>query len=172
MSSDTNLSGRWVGDYLQHDRPHPITAELVQVGERLTGFMRDSTTDSESSVFDFAAEAGLPPGADEQIVAHLREAFPDAPADPIHVVMHLPPESTLEGWVKGSTVYFLKTYQGDHFGGFKVGDQIVGQRIEDHAVHYRGKLSPDGLEIDGRWWIDPVAVPGARRSEGYFTLRR
>lgn len=26
----TNLTGIWVGSYFQHDRPHPIRAELVQ----------------------------------------------------------------------------------------------------------------------------------------------
>ena len=172
MPRDRDLTGRWDGSYFQHDRHHPIAAELVQVGERLTGSMRDGETDRSSSVFQVAFEAGLPPGADEQIVARLREAFPDEPAAPIRYLSHLPPASALEGWVRGTALYFLKTYQGTHTGGFAVGDRLVGHRIEGHAVHYSGKLSPDGLEIEGRWWIDPLCESGGRRTEGSFALRR
>jgi hypothetical protein len=172
MLSDTNLTGRWVGEYFQHDRSNPITADLVHQGEQLTGSMRDDTTASAYSVFEFASQAGLPPGADEQIVERLRKMFPDAPETPIKYVSQLPPESTLEGWVRDSTVYFLKSYQGDHIGGFEIGDRLVGHRIVGHAVHYRGKLSPDGREIEGRWWIDPGPESGVRRTEGSFLLRR
>jgi hypothetical protein len=171
MSRDMNLTGRWVGEYLQHDRPHPIAAELVQAGEHLTGSMWDGITDGAYSIFEVASQAGLPPGADEQIVARLRTMFPDAPAAPIRYVTHLPPESALEGRVEGSTVYFLKTYQGIHFGGYKIGDVLVGFQSAVHAVSYRGQLSPDGGEIEGRWWIDPAPGP-SHRTEGHFTLRR
>jgi hypothetical protein len=78
MSTSLNLTGRWLGHYQQHDRAHLITAEFLQAGERLTGSMRDRETQSEYSVFQLAAEQGLPPGADEQIVAALREMVPDA----------------------------------------------------------------------------------------------
>src|SRR3954469_13969641 len=99
-----------------------------------------------------AFEAGLPPGADEQIVARLRAAFPDAPASPIRYLTHLPPGSALEGRVNGTTVSFLKPYQGTHYEGFAVGDRLVGHRTDDHSVHYEGRLSGDGSEIEGRWW--------------------
>jgi hypothetical protein len=167
-----SLTGVWVGSYFQHGRPHPIEAELEQQGERLSGAMRDGETDQTSSVFDIAFEAGLPPGADEQIVAQLREMFPDAPADPIDYVAHLPPESVLEGQVRGQEVTFLKTYRGIHYGGYRVGEVVVGHHVEDHQVHYRGKLGPRGDEIEGKWWIDPRPEPGSRRAEGSFILRR
>jgi hypothetical protein len=64
------------------------------------------------------------------------------------------------------------TYRGIHFGGFQVGDVVVGHRSEDHAVHYRGKLSPRGNEMEGKWWIDPTPESGGRRTEGSFILRR
>jgi hypothetical protein len=167
-----DLTGWWDGSYYQHDRAHPISAELVQTGEHLTGSMRDEETDASSSVFDVAFEAGLPPGADEQIVARLREAFPDAPATPIRYLTHLPSESALEGSIRGSSLSFLKTYQGTHYGGFAIGDRLVGHLTENHAVHYRGELSADGSEIEGRWWIDPPPESRERRTEGSFTLRR
>src|SRR4051794_38523343 len=172
MPDARNVTGRWRGSYLQHDRPHPITAELVQEGERLTGSMRDDDTDRASGLFEYSSEVGLAPGADEQIDAKLRELFPDVRSGPIRFVTHLPPESSLEGRVRGANVTFLKVYRGAHFGGFEVGDHLVGHRIEGHAVHYGGVLSPDGREIEGRWWIDAVPGLSGSRTEGSFTLRR
>jgi hypothetical protein len=172
MPNDTNLTGRWSGHYYQHDRACPIAADLVQTGEDLGGSMHDTETDRTSTVFEIAFEAGLPPGADEQIVARLREVYHAAATDPISYVTHLPPDSVLEGWTRGGTVYFLKTYRGSHTGGFQIGDHVVGQEIESHAVHYRGTLRRDGTEIEGKWWIDPSPGDIGRRNEGSFVLRR
>jgi hypothetical protein len=123
-----------------------------------------------------AQQAGLPPGADEQIEANLRKAFrqahPDAPAGPIRYVSRLPAESALEGRRQGQVVSFLKTYQGTSFDGYKVGDQFLGAEKAGHSVHYEGRLSPDGRTIEGRWWIEADQEEGTGRAEGYFTLRR
>lgn len=172
MSDDINLTGTWVGHYYQYDRPHPISAELRQSGEVLTGLMRDGEPDQEMSVTEAASGAGEAPAMDERIVARLREMFPESPAAPIRYISHLPTDSTLEGWVRGPGIYFLKYYQGESFGGFRVGDQVVGERNEDHAVHYSGRVGPGGDEIEGRWWIDPTPASGGRRTEGSFQLRR
>jgi hypothetical protein len=134
--------------------------------------MCDGHPDNEYSLFEVAHEAGLPPGADEQIEAKLREALPDAPPGPIRYVSHLPSGSVLEGRRKGQVVYFLKTYRGTTFSGYKAGDQLLGVQKEGHAVHYEGRLSRDGLVIDGRWWIEADPAYGSRRTEGLFSLRR
>jgi hypothetical protein len=172
MTREPNVTGRWVGNYFQHGRPQSIVADLVQAHQRLTGSMRDRETDFEYSITEWANEAGLPPGGDEQIVDRLRLMFPDAPATPIRYVMHLPPDSELEGWVKGPEVSFLKFYMGDQYGGYLIGDSVVGFQHAAHVVHYTGRLSTDGEAIEGRWWIDPTPGRGARRTEGSFTLRR
>jgi hypothetical protein len=172
MPSAIDLTGRWLGHYAQHGREHPIWADLVQEGTRLSGSMRDGQPDRESSVFEAALDAGLPPGADEQIEAKLRQALPDAPRGPIRYVSHLPPESVLTGRCSGDVVSFLKTYQGTSFGGYKVGDRLVGVEVAGHGVHYEGRLSPDGQVIDGRWWIDANPALGTPRTDGYFSLRR
>jgi len=172
MSRETNVTDRWVGNYFLHGRPWPIEADLVQAGERLTGSMRDGVTDSEYSVTEVALEAGLPPGGDEQIVDRLRRMFPDAPATPVRYVTHLPPDSVLQGWVKGLEVYFLKAYEGTHYGGYQIGDKVVGFQKAAHVVHYGGHVSPDGEEIEGKWWIEETPGHGPRRAEGSFTLRR
>jgi hypothetical protein len=172
MSNHSKLSGRWSGSYSQHGRAHPISLELVQDGERLSGVMNDGDTDQETTVFEATADAGLPPGTDERIVAQLHELFPEADPDAIRYVSHLPAESTVEGWVRDDSIYLLKTYEGAHFGGYKVGDRVLGHVVESHSVHYRGKLSPDGREIEGHWWIESEGGPGSSRNEGSFLLRR
>jgi len=130
MPNTNPLSGTWEGTYLQRERPFPISAEIVVEGDHLTGTMRDGAPTRTSSVSEIAAETALPPGADEQIVARLREMFPDSAGQPIQFVTQLHPESTLEGWVRGSTVYFLKAYQGDQFSGYRVGDKLVGHQTD------------------------------------------
>jgi hypothetical protein len=172
MEPPITLTGQWVGEYVQHDRPYPITADLVQDGERLTGSMCDGHPDRDTSVYEMASQAGLPPGEDEQIVARLRELVPDAAGGPVRYVSHLPAESLLDGRVDGPTVSFRKTYQGLSFGGFRVGDKFVGHERASHAVQYQGQLSPDRAEIHGRWWIDADPDHGTGRSDGFFTLRR
>jgi hypothetical protein len=154
MAEALDLTGRWVGHYTQRDRPHGIEAELFHRGARLTGSMRDRETEFDHSVFEVAAEAGLPPGADEQIIARIREAVPDAAGAPIRYVSRLPEESYLVGWVKGPRVYWLKTYQGALLGGYRVGDRILGLEVPEHTVHYEGEVNRDGTLIEGRWWID------------------
>jgi hypothetical protein len=172
MSRVTNLTDRWVGNYYLNGSPWPIEANLVQTDEHLTGSMRDVVTDKELSVTEVAHEAGLPPGGDEQIVDRLRRMFPDAPATPVRYVTHLPPDSTLQGWVKHPEVYFLKTYAGTHYGGYQIGDKLVGFQKTTHFVHYGGRVSSDGDEIEGKWWIDAEPGQEQRRAEGSFTLRR
>jgi hypothetical protein len=172
MSREMNVSGKWVGHYLQHERSHPIVADLVQAGEHLTGSMRDGETDMEQSVTEVAQQAKLPPGGDEQIVDRLRKMFPDAPATPVRYVTHLPPESALQGWVKGPEVYFLKAYLGTHYGGYQIGDKLVGYQHTGHTVHYHGRVSPEGDEIEGKWSIEGAPARGTARTEGSFTLRR
>jgi hypothetical protein len=136
--SSTPLTGRWIGHYLQGGQEYPISADLREAAERLSGFMYDGQPDREYSVFQAAAEAGLPPGEDEQIEAKLREAVPEGATGPIRYVSHLPPNSILLGRRTGQSVTFLKTYQGVSFGGYRVGNQLVGMRKADHEVHYEG----------------------------------
>jgi hypothetical protein len=172
MSAQSSLTGRWVGDYEQRGQKRPITALLVQEGPDLTGSMQDGQPDTELSVFEATVEAGLPPGSDEQIEANLRAVIPGGATATIRCVSHLPADSQLQGRRDGPVVSFVKTYMGSSFSGYKVGDELVGTRNEGHAVRYQGRLSPDGTEIEGRWWIDADPSRGIRRSEGFFTLLR
>ncbi len=166
-----SLTGRWVGYYSQHGSQHPLQAELTQEGTQVSGTMRDQDTTTDRSMFEAAAEAGLPPGADEQIIARLRQMMPSSTGSPIRARSVLPSDSMIQGTIKGQTVSFLKTYQGEHLSGYQVGNEFVGLRFDSHAVHYQGEVSTDGTVIAGSWWIDPL-VRGERRTEGTFELRR
>lgn len=172
MSLPANLTGCWIGSYVQGGQERPISAELVQDGVNLSGSMRDGQPDREFSLFEGAVEAGLPPGADELIDANLRSMIPDAGREPIRCVSHLPEESVLEGRCEHGVVSFTKTYLGTSFAGYKVGDKFVGTEAEGHAVHYEGQLSPDRSVIEGRWWIDPKPEAGTGGARGHFLLRR
>jgi hypothetical protein len=167
-----NLSGRWAGHYFQGGKEYPITADILDEGGRLSGFMYDGQPDRDYSLFQAAAEAGLPPGADEQIEARLREMVPDTSGAPIRYVSHLPTNSTLRGRRTGQAVAFVKSYQGTSFSGYQVGDRLVGARVEGHEVHYEGQHSPDGMALEGRWRIDPNPASGSPGAEGLFRLRR
>jgi hypothetical protein len=175
MTKPIELSGRWEGFYTQYNQERPITAELTQEGDRLSGTMADGCTDIAMSISELAMEQGLPPGADEQLVESIRETFPSAPPGPIVTESHLPPDSIIEGDVHGQSVQFLKTYQGQHSAGLRIGETRMPLQIaSQHQVQYHGQVSPDGQEIEGRWSIlsgsdeDSTRV----RSEGSFVLRR
>ena len=170
--SSAILTGRWIGHYLDHGKEFPITADVLEDRERLSGFMYDGQQDRDCSVAEAIAEAGMPPGSDEQIEAKLREMVPGAPPGPIRWVSHLPSNSILRGQRTGATVSFVKSYQGTSYSGYQVGDRLIGMRKADHQVHYRGQLSPDGLVLEGRWWINADPVHGQPTIKGLFQLRR
>jgi len=166
------LTGRWAGHYEQRDQRRAVVADLRQEGDALTGTMRDEQTEFEMTLYEMAAECGLPPGADEQILGALRQQFPERAKERIRALMTLPADSSLEGQVRGRTVAFRKTYRGEAFSGYRVGEERVGVSVKGHAVEYRGTLAEGGDLIEGTWWIEADSRRGLRRAEGSFVLRR
>ncbi len=172
MPERIDITGRWVGAYVQNGREHSLTADFAQIDSHLQGKMTDSVTEFETSLFEAALEAGLPPGADEQIVVKLRQEYPDLPPGPIRASASLPAASILEGEVQGRAVRFRKTYLGDHFSGWRVGDRLIGSTIAGQTVHFRGFLSEDQNTLEGQWWVSADPKAGTRRLEGGFLLTR
>jgi hypothetical protein len=166
-----NLSGQWKGCYMQSGAERKITAVIAQTENRITGTMRDWVTEFERSLFDAAREAGLPPGADEQIDEGLRRLHPAAGKAPIRSKSRLPSDSTIEGTRQGRFVVFTKTYQGQHFSGYQIGDREVGWTAEHHAVRYSGRIEQDGNRIEGVWTICQAGSP-QRALQGPFWLER
>jgi hypothetical protein len=170
-----DLTGRWVGFYSQHDEERPITVEIDQAGDRIRGTMRDGRTAFRMPLSELAMFEGLPPGADERITESLRNAYPDAPPEPIEAEVQLPPLSTVEGEVdpKGRAIRFLKTYQGTLFAGYRIGEVRLGVLGADQEVQFQGRLSPDGHEIEGHWRLPGPPHPlWLATTEGGFFLRR
>lgn len=172
MKITNNLTGRWVGYYTQRGHERPISAEWSQDGERLVGTMNDAETTIESSVSDAAMEAGLPPGADEAIVAQVRSIAPAFSMLPVRAELIIPADSEVDGEVADGAVRFLKRYRGPFFTGYRLGDSVrVGVTGENPEVFFGGRLSADGDCIEGRWRL-PTSGNPLMRNEGEFVLRR
>ena len=165
------LTGEWEGYYTQSGEKHPIRATVVQDGDRISGTMLDAETDFDRSLFDAARAAGLPPGSDETIDASLRRSFPAVGRGPIRAKSRLPADSQLEGSVDGDQVTFTKTYQGEHFVGYQVGDEEIGSSSEGHSVEYWGRISEDGSRMEGRWTVYATESPKGFL-DGAFLLQR
>ena len=166
------LTGRWAGHYFQRDQPRAISAEFLQDGTSLQGTMRDELTSFVMTIYEMAVECGLPPGADEQILKALRNQFPERQGSPIKALMTVPGDSSVEGRVRGRVVTFRKTYRGEAFSGYTVGEERVGVTVRGHSVQYRGSVDETGGRIDGTWWIDADPRRGVQRTEGSFVLTR
>jgi hypothetical protein len=173
MSRFADVTGRWIGHYLQFGRETPISADLVQVTDRINGVMADGVLVHEFTIYEVAANAGLPPGSDEAIESWLRQQHPDVPDGPISFTMELPKHSILRGSRVGPTIRFLKSYQGGQISRHKIGDACLDEtRIEDHVVRYEGELSSDGGTIEGGWRIDARPEVGMGSCQGLFVLQR
>ncbi len=117
----------------------------------------------------------MPPARTSRLSSRCRSLCPEGTVNqPVRAEIHLPKESILEGEVAGRVVRFLKTYQGQFFAGYRVGDMRVGIAGEDQEVHYQGTLSADGKKIEGHWHLSGPAPQGLliSRTEGDFWLHR
>lgn len=166
-----SLTGHWTGYYLQANQANRIDAELTQVGTLLYGTMTDHNLRSEWTLFEATAAAGLPPGADEELLRQLQARYPEAATQPIRVIEELPPFSDLTGEVTGNLVRLIKVYRGALKSGYRIGDRYIGDIIQGHTVHYRGEVCDAGNRIEGQWWIAPLRR-GETRLQGNFSLQR
>jgi hypothetical protein len=136
--------------------------------------MTDSCTEYEGSVADLMLEQDMPPGFDERVVARIRSMCPGLEAFPVRTLVELPPLSIIEGEVEDRQIRFLKTYQGEFFAGYRVGDRRVVVRGMDQEVQFHGVLNVSATEIVGSWRLEGIRQAGSfsHRSTGAFLLRR
>jgi hypothetical protein len=136
--------------------------------------MNDACTVIEGSVGDLVVEQRMPPGSDERIVARIRSMCPGLEKLPVRTLVEIPPLSTIVGRVQEARIEFVKTYRGEHFAGYQVGDRRIGLRGTDQEVLYQGLLNGSGTEIHGRWQVASIRKAGSfsHRSTGTFVLRR
>jgi hypothetical protein len=172
MTEPIDITGRWSGYYCQHGREHPISAIFAQVDAHVQGKMTDSVTSVDKSIFEYAFDAGLPPGADEQIYVQLRKEHPGALRSPIQANWRLPEFSTLEGEITGRQVRFVKRYIGESFAGWRIGEKLVGETVTDRADEYAGMIEADGNSIEGHWSAPSKAKKQMPAVGGRFQLHR
>ena len=131
--------------------------------------MNDHCVRLECSVRDMALDSGLPPGADEQIVARVRAMCPGLDGVPVLAVVELTPFSILDGEAVGLVVRFDKVYQGEHFAGYRVGERRVGIRGSAQVMTYWGRYDEghrrDPRPLAGRGGDRRRLLPAAARKE-------
>jgi hypothetical protein len=130
-------TGSWQGYYEQNGSRHPIAASLTQQQDVLTGWMSDGDTVHEESFSHAYTRAGLPPAKKEENTQRVRAWVlgraaadddtnnnqKDVDAAPMKTVSIISKSSRLLGTVKGTTLEFVKTYQGAYYAGVDVGDR-------------------------------------------------
>ena len=146
-----DLTGRWVGfyRYRRHELgTFPITAEVRQEGDRITGEMYDQITDREE-LLDTLVEADrddLSPGRRLRLEASIRRFGEGA----VVVNSRLPESSDIEGKVADGVVEFTKSYRGALEVEWSVGGRQIGSgRRRGHKVRYSGRLDREAWCIAG-----------------------
>src|SRR5262245_22274254 len=150
MPTSLDLTGRWVGCYRQFGREFPISADLSQTGELVTGLMTDGEATSEFSFADGLSHTRLPWYTVwlARLIVGARWPFRRR-AGPLRLFWRLPRTAAVEGRVQGHRVTFCKSYQGDTKSGWRWGDQERISDVPDHRVMYEGSIADSGDNIEG-----------------------
>ena len=104
-----NVTGRWVGFYRHRWEQlgtFPITAEIHQEGERITGEIYDQITD-RSEVLDRLIEV-CPEGISDWHRRRLEAMVKRLGTEAVGVSSRLPETSDIDGTVNGELVPFMK----------------------------------------------------------------
>jgi hypothetical protein len=149
------ITGRWVGFYRYASEQmgaFPITAEIRQEGDRITGEMYDQITRQSNFL--------------EVILKHRREEFSPSTClqieylirqfgdEDIVVNSQLPDTSDLDGKVTGDRVDFTKSYRGSEEQSWTVGGEVIGASERPrHTVRYSGHIDREKGCIVGGWAI-------------------
>jgi hypothetical protein len=149
------LTGRRAGFYRHRCEwlgAFPVTAELVQEGDRIRGEMFDQATERSSTFDDLLAHCGddISPGNRRRMQAAVDRFGPGA----VVRTSRLPDGSDIDGVVSGDLVRFTKTYRGDMEVNVTVaGSPFRSLRWARHRVHYSGRLDRGAVCIAGDWVI-------------------
>ncbi len=167
-----DISGRWIGHYVQNDRSWPIVAEFVLDRGKLTGVMFDVIQHHEYSLADLSEYFGESEESLDKVMAMIHEHLPEAAREDVRYVCGNPGQSAIEGFMIGRNAKFTKTYQGERVFGFRVNDRFLGFQGPNTPVHYDGRLTAGGDVFEGRWSVESKRDTGIVRLEGIFRLRR
>jgi hypothetical protein len=171
------MTGRWVGFYrhrFEQLGAFPITAELQQDGNRITGEMYDQITDRSEfleTMVEIVREEISPVRR-----IQLEKVIQRFGSGTVEVESRLPETSDIDGKVDGHLVTFTKAYRGSMEIHWKAHGKPLGSVTrENHKVHYAGQLDLEKGCIVGEWiirrrgWLGRFLPPEAR---GGFELYR
>jgi hypothetical protein len=171
------MTGRWVGFYRHRAEQlgaFPITAEIRQTGDRLTGEMYDQITDRSElldSIIEVHREAMSP--CYRLRVERMIQQFGDGV---VVVDSRLPETSDIDGKLNGGRVTFTKSYRGAMEVRWRAGGKELGSVTRnDHKVEYAGLLDREKGFVLGEWiirrrgWLGRFLPPEGR---GSFELYR
>jgi hypothetical protein len=172
-----DLTGRWVGFY-RHRSEHlgafPLTAEVRQEGNRITGEMYDQIKD-RSQLLDTIVEVHREEISPRKML-RLEEVIRRFGDGAVLVNSHLPEASDIEGTVVGDVVSFTKSYRGAFEVHWNVKGKQVGSATRPrHKVQYSGVLDRERGWIGGEWVIPRRGLLGRffqPETRGTFELYR
>jgi hypothetical protein len=150
-----DVTGRWVGFYRhrwEEMGTFPITADVRQVGEALSGEMYDQVPGRSQSLDNILeiVRDDLSPSRRRRVEATIRRFGAGA----VVVSSTLPETSDLVGTVRGDQVTFTKTYRGPCQSQVTVGERVLRTLWRDrHRVHYFGRLDREKGCVAGEWII-------------------
>lgn len=157
-----NMTGRWVGFYRYRSEElgfFPITAEIRQEGNRITGEMYDQITELSDRLDRKLELMGddIPPA----LRARLQRNMAQLGTGEIVMNSRLPDTSDIEGMIDGGLVRFTKSYRGSHTYNWSVGGRIIGAgERPHHRVYYSGRFDGEGRSIAGEWLIRMTGLLG------------
>ncbi|RYG45618.1 hypothetical protein EON79_12210 [bacterium] len=154
--------------------PHdfPIEAHFAVSGDHLTGTMTDLQPVKEFpyEILFERTKATLRP-RDRAIGKIVIERYPGT-----IVRSELPPESDLDGRVRGREATWMKTYRGDQVTTSLIpGRPPHETRAGGVGILYRGTLSEDGQTLKGTWEVRKkrfLGIYSTLEGRGEFELRR
>lgn len=149
------MTGRWVGFYRHRSEylgAFPITAEIRQDGNRITGEMYDQITDRSNfleELLEFRREDISPLSQ-----LKMEEMIRQHGTGTVVVSSRLPDTSDIDGKISGDLVEFTKVYRGSMGFNWSVsGKEIASVERKRHKVHYSGHIDREKGFIAGEWTI-------------------
>ncbi len=174
MAGRFSMGGDWAGHYVSHYTERPegpvfgVTARLVEVAGAFNGTMVDLEPSYEVPLNSYLLRMEL---EDQRRARAYLESFKN-----ITVRMTLPQRARIDGRWNNGSIEFVKRYEGAQtIEWLSEGKVITIQKVENHCVHYQGRLNPQGDVLDGKWRVRAQGLAGLfgkTNGEGTFHLVR
>ena len=175
-AATVDLSGRWAGFYRYQSEQwgeFPITANLLQDGQRLFGEMWDGVTQFNDSLENLTEKYRGNYSLWEKFLLKLTRL--SYGKGTVTVESRVPSVSDLSGSVEGTSVNFTKQYRGRCEAKWLYKRTMYGARSIAYQVIYTGQFSREPDRLEGEWIIRRPTLFGNLRqpaARGTFQLQR